>query len=320
MCPNIQQMSVISAESPIFTFWGRLLDIVEVDASTYLEGNSRRIPRQSLRKLQKLTFQTNVSETYMEQHTVDFNRIYLALLAGSPITELRASGVTGGLPYQVPPGSTFKTLQRVEITQCTLPIEDIDNVLSTCDSLRHFFCHWAFLWCHLSYQQTNLLPNLQRQHKTLETLCLMANRTGFDSTSESWVSCPSLSQMTTLKEAKLCNLFIPDKQCRKPALPTSALKVPIAPELPPSLEHLTISYTMQYIDLETWRLSVFASLQQLADDCTHYLPQLRELVIQYEGVEVGPYVDGDLGLIRRYGEKGVRFSVVEELDVLATLG
>jgi hypothetical protein len=312
-------MSIISVESPSFTFWGHLLETTEAGASS-VQGNIREIPRQSLRKLQKLTFQTNVSETFMEHHTIDFNRIYLALLAGSPIMELRASGVSGCLPYHVPPGSTFKSLQRIEITECTLPFADVDNVLSTCDNLRHFVCHWSFLWCYLSHQQINLLPNLQRQHKTMETLCLMANRIGFDSTSESWVSCPSLSQMTALKEARLCNLFIPDKQCRMPAVPTRVRDVPIAPELPPLLEHLTISYTSQYVDLNTWRPSVLASLQQLADDCTNYLPRLRELVIQYEGGSVGLCCGDDEDLVRRFGERGVQLCVVEELNVLAMLG
>jgi hypothetical protein len=105
-----------------------------------------------------------------------------------------------------------------------------------------------------------------------------------------------------------------------PAVPTRVRDVPIAPELPPLLEHLTISYTSQYVDLNTWRPSVLASLQQLADDCTNYLPRLRELVIQYEGGSVGLCCGDDEDLVRRFGERGVQLCVVEELNVLAMLG
>ncbi|KAF2446637.1 hypothetical protein P171DRAFT_430746 [Karstenula rhodostoma CBS 690.94] len=320
MCPNIQQMSVISIESPDFTFWRCLLDLPDEGMWDQDRRNMQSVPRHSLRKLQKLTLQTNVSEGYMRQHLVDLNRIYVALLGCSPLTELRASGVTGGLSYHIPSGLTFERLQRIEITECTLPFKDVDNLLSVCDNLRHFVCHWTFLWCQLSHEQVELLPNLQKHHKTMETLCLMASRAGFEYTSsDSWVSCPSLCQMATLKEAKLCNLFIPDKQCRITELPGGVPEFPIAPELPPSLENLTISYTMRYIDSDTWRTSDCTSLQRLAVDCTQHLPRLRDLVIQYEGGRVGLYGGDDEDLVRSFGEQGVRLRVVEKVDVPAML-
>lgn len=319
MCPNIQQMSVISVESSNFTFWGHLLDPLD-DSEGGEDGRGLLgAPKHILGKLQKLAFQTNVSQNYVAEHTVDFNRIFFKLLKFSPLTELRASGVTNSRIYSRPSGPTFESLQRIEVTQCSLPLKNVDNMLSACKNLRHFVCHWAFLWCHMSHQQVNLLPNLQKHHRTLETLGLMANRAGFDSTSESWVSCPSLCQMTTLKEAKLCNLFIPDKQCRKPALPAGIREFPIARELPPSLERLTISYTMHYIDPEIWGTSVCSSLQRLAADCTQYLPRLRDLIIQYEGGRVGIWGEGDEELVQSFGEKGVRLRIVENLDVLAML-
>lgn len=297
MCPNIQQMSLISVESPVFTLWGNILDL----------------PEHSLLKLEKVAFQTNTREDYDRGETRPFNQILFGLLQCSSLRELRASGVVGEYSYEKPLGMKFQHLQRLEITECTLPHENVDDALSVCESLRHLVCHWTFLWCQLSHQQIDFLPNLLQQQKSLETLCLTAKRAGFDSTSQTFITCSSLHRMTALKKAKLCNIFIPDKQCRLIALPAGAPEVPIAPELAPFLEHLTISYTMHYINPDEWRNSVFISLRSLADDCAHYLPHLRELVIQFEEGRVGSHDGDDQELVRKFDERGIRLSIVEEL-------
>ncbi|KAL5375011.1 hypothetical protein DPSP01_011501 [Paraphaeosphaeria sporulosa] len=320
MCPNILQMSVISIESNNFTFWGHLLDPIDDGQEEQDGGNLLGAPKQILRKLKKLTLQTNVSERYFNDHTIDFDRIYSELLKFSPLTELRASGVC--VPYRpissIPSGTTMESLQRIEITQCTLPLESVDKLLSACNNIHHFFCHWAHLHCEMSKGPVILLPNLQRHNRSMETLCLMANVGIFRSTSGSWVSFPSLCQMTTLKEAKLCNLFIPDMECRKRS-PFDNPTVPIAPELTPSLEHLTISYNMPYINAEVWRDSVLEKMQRLAADCTQYLPRLQTLAIQYEEGVISLRAGDDEDLVRRFREKGVQLNIVKDLDVLATL-
>ncbi|KAL5394204.1 hypothetical protein PMIN04_008508 [Paraphaeosphaeria minitans] len=327
MCPNIAQMSVISIESNNFTFWNHVLDPLDDGQEEKGGGDLSGAPKHILCKLKKLTLQTNVSRVYRNEPSVEFDHIYSEILKFSPLVELRACGVAAMDDVEVfnpgissiPLGTTIESLQRIEITQCSLPLESVDKMLSACNSLRHFFCHWVHLRCEMSHRQVNLLPNLQRHRKSLQTLCLMGNLATFGSTTESWVSFPSLCQMTALKEAKLCNLFLPDSECRKRSLSDNPT-VPIAPELAPALEDLTISYNMYYLRPETWGSSVLARLQRLAADCTQYLPRLRDLTVQYEGGEISPWAGDDEDLVRRFGEKGIHLSIVKDVDVLAMIG
>ncbi|KAJ4302966.1 hypothetical protein N0V90_001857 [Kalmusia sp. IMI 367209] len=307
MCQNIQQISVISIESSNFTLWGHLL-------LPCLENDRRLVVGHGLPKLKTFAFQINSKEEYDESDAPSLITILSSLLQCPSLTVLRASGVVGDRSRTIPFRGTFRNLQRFELTECTLSHQYVDKALIPCENLRHFVCHWSYLWCWISGSTVDLFPNLIRQRQTLETLWLVADKAGFDSTNQSDISCSSLRQLANLKEAKLCNLLIPDKHCR---LSAAAGILPIASELPPSLEHLTISYIMQWSNEMFFYPDVWDSLEQLANDCSRCLPRLKELVVHLEGDRT---IGGVKMLTDLFEEKGVRFQLVVELDVLTNLG
>ena len=61
------------------------------------------------------------------------------------------------------------------------------------------------------------------------------------------------------------------------------------------------------------------SLLQLAEDCPRLLPRLKELVIQFEGGIVDFETGHDESLVARFAEKGIRLTVVDDIDVPAML-
>ncbi|KAF1974475.1 hypothetical protein BU23DRAFT_94079 [Bimuria novae-zelandiae CBS 107.79] len=310
IAPNIRKISVVSLEIENCSLWERLLQFVPEN------GHFPLVPGHSLLKLERLTFQTNAKAG----DCIGFEEILCGLIELPLLTEIRALGATGR-SVQVPHvGLTLKNLQRIELTECTLGHKVVNDVLIVCDNLRHFICHWSILWCEMSHETPDLLPNLLKHQQTLETLWLLADRADFWSNNATSPACFILHEMRSLKEAKICDSFIPYYRFGNIS-PMSVPRKSISQLLPSTIEHLTITYTMRYINSTASSFFAERALYRLADDCPHYLPHLRELVIQHESFEI-PYstqVEEEIPLPLKFADKGVRFSVLEESDCLASL-
>lgn len=306
MCPNILQMSVVSIETHESTLWKYLLDTLKPGqpgfAAEVFQGSTGQI----LPKLRSLTLQTDMSQNYWGDLLADFSDVFSQLLARSPITELRACGVGVINPRSsiAPVGANFETLQRIELTHCRLGLDRVDALLSSCNNLRSFMCHWHYLSCEMFHQEIDLLPSLGRHSKSLEDLCLTMNLGAFDISRGAWVSSPNLCGMEALNEAELSNLFIPDRTLRKYTY-GSGQPISIASGLPPSLEHLILSYNLD--SGNAWDDFPILDLQRLADDCPRYLPRLWDMTIDHGNRRItGPLVQVVEDLIRHFKENGVQ--------------
>ena len=268
----------------------------------------------SLLKLKKLSIQTNSGGGRGgEFHSLD--KILCRFSECSLLTEIHILGASGYFTTATISYPSFKQLQRLVIAETSLFLHCLDAVLSKCKGLRHLVCHWYFLECSAGFQRKGLLPNLLKHSNTLETLWLVANRADMDGpVHEAQLG---LYQMPVLKEVSLCNLFIPDEYNRCPH-PSDEPAV-IAQDLPPSVEYLTISYTLNRLRFGEWSGYVKRSLLRLAEDCPRLLPRLKVVVVQFEGIGIEIWERAKLPMVSAFAVKGVQLTIVEQLDFVALI-
>lgn len=293
-------------ESDLISLWQHLLSYrsPETNALTLR-------PKHGLLKLSKFSFQINGREG----ECYSLIRILDTLLQCPSLTELRVLGAMGGHAAAITQGPTFKNLQRLEIYESGLSLRSLDAIISLCENLRHLICHWYFLWCSTAGQEIELLPNLSKHRDTLETLWLVADRADIEGFLDA--SQFKLSQMSVLKEVNLCNFFIPDEHDRSPHPPDQPAA--IAPELPPSVERLLISYTLECLRVGVWRRQVTESLLQLAEDCPRLLPCLKEVTVSFEGGILGIWGQANTPIVKAFAGKGVQLTIVGEIDFVGLL-
>lgn len=308
LCPNIQQMCVVSIESNDISLWDHLVSVE---------------PFRGLTKLHTLAFQTNTKEEYaFSWKGPAFSRICTALSIIPSLHRMSVSGAVSLRDLNVPIRGTFENLHCVEIEESMVDLRDIDGLLNACNRLKTFKCHWAFLTLRLPHGYIDLLPSIVKHKDTLETLWLVPQLVDFSSMDPPKIHFSNLCHLTRLREAKLCNFFVPDRYTFHS--PVLFAEPRLAFLVPPSLEHLTIKYSCYWAHASTYTFHILSILWELVDDCTQRLPHLRELIIQSEEEYLNRsdsappiVVDGIKALAGRLQEMGVHFSLVAELDVLA---
>lgn len=313
MCPNIQQMSVISVEFGDISLWTHLIpDSVQIQLGDECERGP--IAGHGLLKLKTFAFQSNAQTSYGRLVYPSLYDIFSSLVHCPSLDILHASGLVEGGAQDRRTLGTFKKLQRLELTECMLSISSVERTILSCKDLRHFVCHWSYLSWSPQTEIIEWFPDLVMMEETLETLWLLVGTLNLSSEFVPNRSFISLRRMTRLKELKLCDLFFPNMHGGHPLAEGTPS---IAFELPPSLEHLTISYKMRWLDDWDWVEDLWHPLKLLADDCPAHLPSLRSIVCHID--DTAGIWQGE-ELIEMFKEVGVSLSFTDQLDIHTRLG
>ncbi|KAF1833231.1 hypothetical protein BDW02DRAFT_470181, partial [Decorospora gaudefroyi] len=174
--PNLQHLCVTNLESKDVSFWKYILpgqNHTESSTSTSVAGHG-------LCKLQALCVQVHTTSFRGKGVTVSFRDICSSMTLVPSLSDFRASTVTAIGPSG--PSSSFgnfKSLQRLELTQCVLDFDFVIDIWSACEGLRHVVCAWAYLDCP-DGAPSDLYPGLLRHAETLETLHLDLREVRFD--------------------------------------------------------------------------------------------------------------------------------------------
>lgn len=330
VAPNIQQMSIASVETKEISLWNSLLQDRYAEETRYLENTELElVSKTGLSKLGKLSVQINGlgADNWGPELST---QIFYSLLGCPALTELCIRGTTSDLDPSIPLSGVYANLQRLELTECELGLQSLDEALSFCPGLRQLVCQWSDAsYRRLGFRKV-LLPNLLKLHNTLEKLWLLGSLHGINVYYPEEGVNLNLSNMCKLKEAKLSNFFITNND-PGPDHPAIVAVGSIASALPASLEHLTISYStgnlslFQFVQLGS---SAWADLTLLAKECPLVLPCLKELIVHFDGQgegegegetdTLGDYFSNEL-VPQAFAEQGLSFSMVGELDILTML-
>lgn len=299
---NLRHLSVVSIETDQVSLWNYILP---PQLGTWASPTSIKEAPYRFNDIQTLCFQIHTSSFSYGPDAAWFRRICSAISPLSALIDLRASGIeASGL--SIPPFGFFKNLQRLEITECGLDFDEVVDIWSSCEGLRHIVCEWTYLDCKKE-GPSDLYPGLLVHMKTLETLVLDLREVRFYHIAE---EAPQI--LGTLDSfERLRSLAISEAALLGHALPfldfpTRAKQDRIAELLPKNLTSLVMLLRSHYgYDCER-DFDEVVSFWHLAEGIGEHLPKLRDIAFKTES-RVSQLVAP--GLEKAFNDAGVRFDV-----------
>jgi hypothetical protein len=167
--PNLQHLSVASLETNAISFWNRIVPTPD-DAAL---AAPTLVAEHGLRKLQTLCVQLHTKGYGIGANAASFHRIFSAMTSLPSLADLRASGVmTTEFPGPNLSVGAFQSLQRLELIECVLDIDEVVDMWSACKGLRHIVCVWSYLSVAEEATPSDLYSGLLQHAQTLKTLHL----------------------------------------------------------------------------------------------------------------------------------------------------
>jgi hypothetical protein len=165
--PNLQHLCVASLETNAISLWNYILPRPNEAAASARTV----IAEHGLSKLQTLCVQLHTKGYGLGAEAASFRRICSSMTAVPSLADFRASGVmTTEFPGPDLGAGAFKTLQRLELIECVLDIDEVVDMWSACEGLRHIVCVWSYLSVEDEATPSDLYPGLLLHAQTLETL------------------------------------------------------------------------------------------------------------------------------------------------------
>ena len=277
LAENIEHVSVVSLETWEVSLWSQLV----------CNETPSPIADHGFPKLQTMCFQIQTEDYGLSDGAAWFQRICDNLTKVPTLKLLRASGVVGSDMYH-PFTGTFKNLDTIEISECILDFEEVEQLTSACENLKHFSCQWAFLNCHVSDQPSDLFPGLLLHKNSLESLHLDLRESRHHPGSLASQSLGSFQDFGSLKSIAICEGTLLAARHSILDFPDQRLSQRIAELLPSNLEFLTLLLQSDHGYNDDFRVDEAVALWDLAEDCESMLPNLKEVQIKSVHVIAGP--------------------------------
>lgn len=274
---NLEHLSVVCIESYEISFWGRIIPL-----KTGIDDKRlpTKVAKHGFPKLQTLCVQIHDQDRFGGTNIEDvwFHRVCGILKDLPLLSEFRASDMSSTL-FLTPPLGEFKTLQRLELTMCSLELNDVTDLLVACQRLRHFTCMWVYCYDD-GVAISDLYPGLLRHEKCLKTLVLDIREVRFVRPPGSPPhSLGSLRSFLALESLVICETSLMSSNSHYLMFPEQFHDRHIADLLPESLRELTIlTRTDESTHINS--LDQVSALWHLVEDCTTVLPRLRIVNIQ----------------------------------------
>jgi hypothetical protein len=272
LAPNIEQINIVSLEYDDVSFWTHV-----IDAPGERHFNSPSTLKYLITQIHAGPTSPDISVSEQSiQHLTSYPMLQEFRMSRA-ITQ-RA----GSLPL-VPAKSLH--ICRLDLTENSLDIEDVTDLLLACNSVRHFRCDWTFDSA-VNVDPSTLHNALLAHANTLETLSLDWREVAFLLSHDANVRLlGSLQPLKVLKSLRISELGF--FSTNRPILqfPDMVLDRPLSALLPKSLEHMELLLEATPHPFQHDRLEKTMCLQSLADDCKSSLPHLDALCIKVIGLD-----------------------------------
>lgn len=261
---NLQHLNIVSLETKDISFWNHSLP----------GGN-----HSTFQDLRSICVQIHTySSLRPDDRTACFYSICSGMTSAPLLTDLRASGFTpsGWAPsFQ----GAFKRVQRLELTECCLDIENVLELWAACEGVRHITCEWAFLLA-ADMAPKDLYAGLSRHKTTLQTLYLDMREVRFDNAFVSPARLGSLQPFTALESVRICETTLFGHIRSLTCLPEQVFHVRVNELLPASLKTFTLLVLGNEDMKNICRLDEPLILWNFVDDCQRGFPGLKEVCFE----------------------------------------
>ncbi|CAO2649232.1 Nn.00g066170.m01.CDS01 [Neocucurbitaria sp. VM-36] len=294
--PNAQHLSIVSLEDDQVSFWEFILP-------GHLGGGASNAPSlvasHGFPKLQTLNLQLHT-----QAYGILFHRICLAMTSVPLLTEIRASGViASGATW--PSSLSFQSLQRLELTECTLDFEEVLDILLACESLQHIACHWAFLDAGRT-TPSDIYPGLLHHSKTLRTLCLDMREVRLQYTSVTISPLGSLRTFTNLESLTACETALLGNTRPLFGFADQDLPYNIVELLPGKLKKFALLFRSDLWYERRYLIDDVHALWHLAENCKAAVPDLSHVSVSSTLEQDAP------NLTLAFNALGLEFDVIKE--------
>jgi hypothetical protein len=290
---NTEHLSVVSLETLEVSLWSKLVQN-EVPSLIAYHG---------FPKLQTICLQIQTSDCGLSDRAALFHRICDDLTKVPTLRLLRASGVVGSTLYRSFTGM-FENLDTMEIYDCILDFEEVEQLISACKELKHFTCQWVYLD---SGQPSDLFPKLLLHKDSLESLHIDLRESR---DRHEWALGPqplgSFQEFSVLKSIVMCEETLLATGHSILDFSDQHLSQQIAEFLPRNLESLTLLLHTDHGYHEDFKVDEAFALWDLAENCENLLPNLKEVHIKSRYVIAGP------NLTKQFRKVGVDLRFMEE--------
>jgi hypothetical protein len=267
LAPNIRHVSVVSLETESISFWRHILP----DSSCVGVANT------VLHNLRSLCFQVHMDSNCFHPSSARFQRICSALTSVPTLTDLRASGVVSNY-WAAPLPGAFKNIQRLDITECVVPLETVVEIWAACQGLQHITCEWAFLNCYAN-GPSDLYAGLWRHKATLRTLHLDMREIRFGDQFDQSRRLGSLQSFTALESLTLCETTLLGNTLSLICSPYQVFTGRLSELLPASLKRLTLLLLDNRAVDPISGLNEALSLWNFVHDCKNGFSGLQDVSI-----------------------------------------
>jgi hypothetical protein len=267
--PNLRHLSVVSLETEGVSFWRQILP--EPDST------GTGVATTALRDLRSLSFQVHMDSNCFHPSSAWFQRICSTLTSVPKLTDLRASSVVS-FPWSEPLRGTFENVQRLDITECVVHLDDVVELLEACEGLQHFTCEWAFLNCNAN-GPCDLYSGLWKHRATLRTLNLDMREVRFGDQFDKSRRLGTLQSFTALESLTLCETTLLGNTLPLIRVPYQVFTGRISELLPARLQNFTLLLLANQAMVPASRLDEVFSLWNFVDECKTGFPDLRYVSI-----------------------------------------
>ena len=269
---NIEHICVVSIDdfADDVSFWGHLLS-----KSPYAAQNG-------FTKLKFLSTQLHTSFDQDTSRQSTFERMITRLRLLPKFYTLQVLGATSNTwsLLTLRPNDMLR-VRRLELTECTLEMEEVSSLLLACNNLQHFTCKWSHVPGMIS-GPSELHAALLAHTNNLETLVLDWREVAwqFMVFHDEALLLGSLRSMKLLRNLQLCEVgFLTDDLSLVPDYPFQGARFSLAGLLPASLECLTL-YPVEAIEYSIADLVHRAPLLwHFSSELGMLLPLLKTLCI-----------------------------------------
>lgn len=270
--PNVENLCVVSLEHNEVSFWEHLF------AKSY---PSKNLIGHGLNKLKYLSVQMHAQTWFHVPRVAVFERLSLTFQSFTMLSELRISGAAtnrdSGVVFYL---GELPSLQRLELTECTLEMYEVAHLLLACNNARHFTCKWAFLHGACS-GPSELHAALLAHADTLESLTLDMRQVRYYpyiSTDVKLLS--SLRPLKTLRSLVISETGFFSSNLSILDFPDLILDPGVPELLPESLWHMTILIQGDNKPYDEKVLEDAFPLWQVVHDRKVEMPHLKTLCVK----------------------------------------
>ncbi|KAF1851263.1 uncharacterized protein K460DRAFT_329100 [Cucurbitaria berberidis CBS 394.84] len=302
--PNVQHLSVVSLEAEQVSFWNHILPS---HYSTLAPSSSKMVADHGFRKLQTLCVQIHMGGYALRADLDWFRNICSAMTSVPSLADLRVSGVMTSGSFS-PISGSFKSLKRIEITECVLSFDEVVDIWSACEGLRHIACEWAYYGA--GDEPWELYSGLLQHTKTLETLTLDMREVRFMSNAAPPLF-GSLRSFAHLESLVICETLLRVSALPLLEFPDQLLQHRITELLPEQMKSFALLlYSNDRHENEPHdRLDEILALWNVVEDCKTTIPSLKVVSVICGVPLCAPK------LKEAFNKVGVQFEVIQQAKI-----